>query len=94
MLSEAQRFWDAIKGKVRQLIREESQNVMRCERYEVTTAPNGTKIGVTKPFGQNELMLPYSSEVEDAVVGDPVLVVWWSSMSNAKVYYHADGYRG
>ena len=94
MLSEAQRFWDAISGKVRQLIRGETQNAMRCERYEVTTAPNGTKVGVTKPFGSNELFLPYSAEISTATVGDPVLVVWWGSMSNAKVYYFADGYRG
>lgn len=94
MLSEAQRFWDAISGKVRQLIRGETQNAMRCERYEVTTAPNGVEMGVSKPYSTNELMLPYSSEVANAQVGDPVLVVWWNSMSNAKVCYYADGYRG
>ena len=94
MLSEATKFWDAISGKVKQLIRGETQNTMRCERYEVTTAPNGTVVGVTKPFGSNELLLPYSSEIASASIGDPVLVVWWGSMSNAKVYYFADGYRG
>lgn len=94
MLNEAKSFWDAISGKVKQLIRSETQNVMRCERYDVTTAPDGSKIGVTKAYGSHELMLPYSADVADAVVGDPVLVVWWNSMSNAKVYYHADGYRG
>lgn len=94
MLSEAQRFWDAISGKVRELIRSETKNVMRVERYDVTTAPDGTVIGVSKPFGTNEIFLPYSAEVASAVVGNPVLVVWWGSMSNAKVYYFADGFRG
>jgi len=94
MLSEAQRFWEAIAGKVKQLIKGETQNAMRCERYEVTTAPDGTQIGVTKAFGTHELMLPYSAEVSNAAVGDPVLVVWWHSMSNAKVYYFADGFAG
>lgn len=94
MLSEAQSFWDAISGKIKQLIRAEIQSTMRCERYEVTTAPDGAKIGVTKPFGTHELMLPYSAEVATASVGDPVLVVWWHSMSNAKVYYYADGFAG
>ena len=94
MISEAQRFWDAIAGKVRQLINSETKNCFRCERYEVTTAPNGTKMGVTLPMGSREIMLPYSTEVSGAHVGDSVLVVWWGSMSNAKVYYYADGFRG
>lgn len=94
MLSEAQRFWDAIVGKVKQTVREESKNAFRCERYTVTTAPNGVKMGVTLPMGNTELMLPYSSEVASATVGDTVLVVWWGSMSNAKVYYYANGYNG
>ena len=94
MLSEAQQFWDAIKGKVRQLIRSETENTYRCERYEVTTAPNGTKVGVTLPAGNTEIFLPYSAEVAGAAVGDPVMAVWWRSMSNAKVCWYADGYRG
>lgn len=94
MLSEAQRFWDAIVGKVKQTVREESKNAFRCERYTVTTAPNGVKMGVTLPMGNTELMLPYSFEVASAHVGDSVLVVWWGSMSNAKVYYFANGYKG
>lgn len=69
MLSEAQQFWDAISGKVKQLIRSETQSAMRCERYEVTTAPDGTKVGVTLPMGDNEIFLPYSAEVADADVG-------------------------
>lgn len=94
MLSEAQQFWDAIKGKVRQLIRSETDNTYRCERYEVTTVANGSKMGVTLPMGDNEIFLPYSREVARATVGTPVIVVWWKSMSNAKVCYFADGYRG
>ena len=94
MLSEAQKFWDAIAGKVTQTSREESKNAFRCERYTVTAAPNGAKMGVTLPMGNTELSLPYSSEVASAHVGDSVLVVWWGSMSNAKVYYYANGYNG
>lgn len=94
MLSDAQRFWDAIVGKVKQVAQDVSKNAFRCERYEVTTAPNGSKIGVTLPMGTREIFLPYSQEVSTATVGQQVLVVWWGSMSNAKVYYYADGYRG
>ena len=94
MLSEAIRFWDSISGKVRELIRSETNNAMRVERYDVTTAPNGTVMGVSKPLGTHEIFLPYSSEVRNAKVNDPVLVAWWGSMSNAKVYYFANGYNG
>lgn len=94
MLSEAQSFWEAISGKVRQLIRSETENTYRCERYEVTTAANGTQMGVSLPMGGTEIFLPYSSEVKNATVGTPVMVVWWKTMSNAKVCYYADGYRG
>lgn len=94
MLTEAQSFWEAIKNKVLQICRAETKNTLRVERYTVTTAPNGTRIGVTLPYGTTELMLPYSNEVANATVGDTVLVVWWGSMSNAKVYYFGDGFRG
>lgn len=94
MISEAQRFWDAIAGKVKQAAQDVAQNTFRCERYEVTTAPNGYKMGVTLPLGTKEIFLPYSSEVSGATVGSQVLVVWWGSMSNAKVYYYANGYEG
>ena len=94
MLRDAVAFWEAISGKVKQLVKRETKNAFRTERYEVTTAPNGTKIGVTLPLGSKEIFLPYSSEVASATVGDSVLVVWWGSMSNAKVYYFANGYDG
>ena len=94
MISEAQRFWDAIAGKVKQAAQDVAQNTFRCERYEVTTAPNGYKMGVTLPLGTKEIFLPYSNEVSGATVGSQVLVVWWGSMSNAKVYYYANGYDG
>ena len=94
MLTEAQSFWEAIKNKVLQICRAETKNTLRMERYTVTTAPDGAVIGVTLPYGTTELMLPYSKEVAEASVGDVVLVAWWGSMSNAKVYYFANGYEG
>lgn len=92
MISEAKAFWDSISGKVKSLIRKETENAMRLQRYDVTTAPNGTVMGVTEPFGGNEVFLPYSAEVARATVGDSVLVAWWGSMSNAKVYFFSNGY--
>lgn len=94
MLTPAEEFWKSIEGKIRSLVEEEMKNSFQCQRYDVTTAPDGSVIGVTQPFGETELFIPYSQEVATAVVGDTVLVVWWASMSNAKAYYFADGYRG
>lgn len=94
MIQEALAFWDAIKDKVRQLCRTETENALRVQRYTVTTAPSGSVMGVTLPYGSKELFLPYSNEVSTASVGDSVLVVWWQSMSNAKVYWFSDGFRG
>ena len=87
-------FWNTLSQKVKSLIKQETGNCFKCARYDVTTAPNGSKIGVTLPLGTSEIMIPYSQEVSSAVVGDTVLVVWYGSLSNAKAYYFGNGYRG
>ena len=94
MAQDALAFWDAIKGKIEALIGTKISKSMQCERYEVTTAPDGSKIGVTLPEGTTEISIPYSEELRTAKVGDTVLVVWYNSLSNAKAYYYGDGYRG
>ena len=87
-------FWNALAQKVKALIKQESANCFRCARYDVTTAPNGTTIGVTLPLGTQEIQIPYSQEVSGAHVGDTVLVVWFGALSNAKAYYFGNGYNG
>lgn len=94
MISEAKAFWDPISGKVKEQINEQMGNALQVQRYDVTTDPDGIVMGVTQPFGSNEIFLPYSKEVAGATVGDTVLVAWWGSMSNARVYYFAKGYDG
>ena len=94
MIEQAKAFWDSISGKVKSLVQTETENALRVQRYDVTTAPDGDVMGVTQPFGNNEIFLPYSKEVENATVGDTVLVAWWGSMSNARVYYFSKGYDG
>lgn len=94
MLDDAKKFWEALSGKVETACRQETRNAFRCGRYDVTTAPNGNTMGVTLPMGDTELFLPYSQEVASAQVGDAVLVVWWGSMSTARVCFFGDGYRG
>ena len=91
MMRDALKFWNAIEGKVKQTVRGMMEKSMQCERYDVTTAPNGSKIGVKQPFGTRELFIPYAAEVADAKVGDTVLVMWWNSLSTAKAWYFGSG---
>lgn len=91
MFEEATKFWSAIEGKVKKTIKALTTRCLQCERYDVTTAPNGSKIGVTQPFGERELFIPYSAEVSQAVVGDTVLVMWWNGLSTAKACFFGSG---
>lgn len=91
MMRDALKFWNAIEGKVKQTVRGMMEKSLQCERYDVTTAPNGSKIGVKQPFGTRELFIPYAAEVADAKVGDTVLVMWWNSLSTAKAWYFGSG---
>lgn len=91
MMRDALKFWNAIEGKIKQTVRGMMEKSMQCERYDVTTAPNGSKIGVKQPFGSSEIFIPYSAEVADAKVGDTVLVMWWNSLSTAKAWYFGSG---
>lgn len=94
MLGDALEFWEAIAGKVKQTVRGMMEKSLQCERYDVTTAPDGSKIGVKQPFGSREIFIPYSAEVADAKVGDTVLVMWWHSLSTAKAWYFGSGPAG
>ena len=87
-------FWNTLSKKVKSLIKQETSNCFKCARYDVTTAPNGSTIGVTLPLGTTEIQIPYSQEVSDAEVGETVIVVWYGSLSNAKAYYYGNGYEG
>lgn len=91
MQRDALEFWEAIAGKVKQTVRGMMEKSLQCERYDVTTAPDGSKIGVKQPFGSREIFIPYSAEVANAKVGDTVLVMWWNSLSTAKAWYFGSG---
>ena len=92
MLQEALDVWNALKGKTTQLFHELNSKVLQCERYDVTTAPNGSVIGVTQPFSKTQLFIPYSWECASAKVGDSVLVAWWgNSLSTARAWFKGSG---
>lgn len=90
-MTEASAFWNSLKGKVGELCKQMMAKTLQCERYDVTTAPNGTVIGVRQPFSQTEIFIPYTGEVKDAKAGDTVLVVWWGSLSTAKAWSFGGG---
>lgn len=92
MLEEVKKVLAGIRKDTEKVIRRLTENHLRCERYDVTTAPNGTVIGVTQPFGTEELLIPYSWMCSNAQVGDTVIVVWWSGLSNAQAWFMGDGW--
>lgn len=87
-------FWNALKQKIRPLIKQETNNCVRVTLCEVVSAPNGETIGVKIPDGNTVMNIPYSIEVENATVGSIVMVVWHGSMSTAKAYYYNYGFIG
>lgn len=93
-LNDGVAFWNALKVKVKTLIKQDTFNCLRLERYDVTTAPDGAKIGVTLPEGDKEIFVTYSDEVSTASVGDTVMVGWRGSLSNARAMWFGRGYNG
>lgn len=91
MLQEAGNFASALRPLIEKIVDERCRNVLRAERFDVTTAADGTKMGVRQPFGKREIFLPYTQEVASAQTGDAVLVLWRGSLSNGKVWCFGGG---
>lgn len=90
MLNEIREFWAALSPKIRQSIKTMTQSCIRRERYDVSTAPNGEKIGVRQPYG-SEIFLPYAPAVAGAEAGDTVMVEWRDSLSTGVAVSFGDG---
>lgn len=90
MLENAAALKAALAPLIEKIVDERCRNALRAERYDVSTAGNGTVMGVRQPYGK-EIFLPYCSEVAGAEEGDSVLVIWRGSLSNGKVWCFADG---
>lgn len=91
MLQETANFAAALRPLVEKIVDERCRNVLRADRFDVTTAADGTKMGVRQPFGKREIFLPYTTAVASAAVGDAVLVLWRGSLSNGKVWCFGGG---
>lgn len=75
--NEALKIWDALKPMVDREIKEKTASCIRSKKMTVTSAPNGTTIGVCEPFDTVTYRIPYSSAVSGAKVGDAVWVQWY-----------------
>lgn len=74
--NEALKIWEALRGMVDAEIDAKTKSCMRSQKMSVTTAPDGTVMGVSAPFGE-EIMIPYTSALSSASVGDAVWVTWY-----------------
>lgn len=78
--NEAMKIWNALKPMVNRQIEEKTKSCVRAKKMTVTTAPNGSVIGVAEPYGE-EILIPYLSTLSGASVDDAVWV--WYYFNNA-----------
>lgn len=70
---------------IEQTVRRMTENCVRSKLYTVSTAPNGSVIGVKDAFDSNEMLIPYSTALTNASVGDAVWCVWMGSNQSTMV---------
>ena len=74
--NEAVKIANALKPFAKKWFDEWGQSCVRSKKMTVTTAPNGSVIGVTDAFSEQEIFVKYMSSCSNAVVGDTVWVKW------------------
>ena len=82
MIDDALTFWNAIKDKVLQTVRNETGDCLRCGIYEVLAAPSGNQVRIKKPYG-NEILIKCPSEFSTLQPGDKILAAWYTTLSTA-----------
>lgn len=73
---EALQIWAALKPMIMKTIDERTKPCIRATKMRVTSAPSNNLLGVTKPFDEKEILIPYSSSLATVQVGDAVWV-WY-----------------
>ncbi len=81
---EASEFWNSLKPMIDEEIKTQTRGMVQRRKMKVTTAPslNTNKIGVTEPFG-TEMLIPFTTNLISATVGDVVWVEFMYGMTNA-----------
>lgn len=82
MNKQALDIWNAIKPMIDKEIENKTRGMVQRRKAKVTTAPNGSVIGVTEAFGP-EISIPYISSMSSAQVGDVVWVEFMYGATNA-----------
>ena len=77
---EALKIWNALKPMIDRQIEAKTRSCVRARKMTVTTAPDGSVLGVTEPWGA-ETFIPYSSALSGVQEGEAVWV--WYFYNNA-----------
>lgn len=85
---QALEMWNAIKPMIDKEIENKTRGMVQRRKAKVTTAPNGSVIGVTEAFGP-EIFVPYVSLMANAQVGDVVWIEFMYGATNAFVSMYA-----
>nr|DAF00662.1 MAG TPA: hypothetical protein [Caudoviricetes sp.] len=81
---EALKIWKALEPMVAKKISAMTAGAVQRRKAKVSTAPNATTglIGVQEAFS-NQIMIPYSSQLSEAKVGDMCWIEWSYGATNA-----------
>lgn len=74
--TEAVKIANALKPFAKKWFDEWGQSCVRSKKMTVSTAPNGSVIGVKDAFSDTEVFVKYMSSCSKAVVGDTVWCKW------------------
>lgn len=76
-VTEALKIWDAFKPMIDKEIEAKTRSCIRARKMLVTSAPNGSTIGVSEPFDTHTYNIPYLAALSTAQVDDAVWVQWY-----------------
>lgn len=74
--TEAVKIANALKPFAKKWFDEWGKSCLRSKKMTVSTAPNGTVIGVKDAFSDTEIFIKYMAECSNAQVGDTVWCKW------------------
>ena len=75
LTAEALKIWDALRPMIDKEINDKTASCPRAKKMKVTSAPDGSVLGVAEPYGDTHY-IPYSSSLSNVSVGESVWV-WW-----------------
>lgn len=74
--TEAVRIAESLKPFAKKWFEDWGRSCLRCKKMTVSTAPNGSVIGVKDAFSDTEVFIKYMSGCSNAQVGDTVWCKW------------------